>query len=50
MKGSVVQTLILTDWHRHRMFILISIVSGALALGLIQVGGELPFILGSSPD
>jgi len=30
------------------MFILMSIVSGGLALGLIQVGGELPFILGTT--
>ncbi|HET9129358.1 MAG TPA: hypothetical protein VFO86_00335 [Terriglobia bacterium] len=48
MKGSVVRTLILTDWYRHRMFILMSIVSGGLALGLIQVGGEIPFILGTT--
>ena len=48
MRGSVVQTLILSDWHRHRALMLISIVSGGLALGLIQVGGELPFILGTS--
>jgi hypothetical protein len=48
MKGSVVQTLILTDWYRHRKFILLSIASGAVGLGLIQVGGELPFILGTT--
>jgi ABC-2 type transport system permease protein len=47
MKGSVVQTLILSDWHRHRMLILLSIASGGLALGLIQVGGEVPFMLGT---
>jgi hypothetical protein len=48
MKGSVVQTLIIADWYRHRTLILMSIVSGGLALVLIQVGGELPFILGTT--
>ena len=47
MRGSVVQALILSDLQRHRTLILGSIVSGVLALGLIQVGGELPFILGT---
>ena len=47
MKGSVIQTLILTDWYRHRMHILMCLVSGGLALALIQVGGELPFVLGA---
>jgi ABC-2 type transport system permease protein len=46
MKGSVVQTLIFSDWHRHRMHILMCLVAGALAFALIQVGGELPTILG----
>jgi hypothetical protein len=48
MKGSVVQTLIISDWQRHRTLLLLSIVCGVLALGLIQVGGELPFILGAT--
>jgi len=48
MKGSVVQTLIRSDWSRHRFFILLSIVGGALALGLVEIGGELPTILGST--
>jgi len=48
MKRSVVQTMILADWHRHRTFVLMSIVSGGLALGVIQVGSELPFILGTT--
>ena len=47
MKGSVVWTLILSDLHRHRTFILFSILSGGLALVLIQVGGELPSLLGT---
>ena len=48
MKGSVVQALILADWHRHRVHMLLCLVGGALALGLIQVGGELPAIFGST--
>lgn len=47
MKRSVVQTLILTDLYRHRMHILMCLVSGGLALALIQVGGELPFVFGT---
>jgi len=48
MKGSVVQALILTDWHRHRLHILLCLVCGGLALALIQVGGELPTIFGAT--
>ncbi len=48
MKGSVVRTLILTDWHRHRMHILLCLIGGAMAIGLIQVGGELPAIFGTT--
>lgn len=48
MKGSVVQALILTDWYRHRLHILLCLVCGGLALALIQVGGELPAIFGAT--
>jgi len=48
MKDSVVQTLILSDWNRHRFFIMLSILGGGLALGLVAWGGELPTILGST--
>jgi len=48
MKRSVVQAMILSDWQRHRTLLLLSIVSGVLALALIQVGGEIPFILGAT--
>lgn len=48
MKGSVVGTLILSDWHRHRMHILLCLAGAALAFGLIQVGGELPVIFGTT--
>jgi ABC-2 type transport system permease protein len=48
MNRSVVQTLILSDWHRHRFPTFFCIASGGLALALIQVGGELPFIFGTT--
>jgi hypothetical protein len=48
MKGSVVRTLILSDWNRHRFFILLSIFGGILAVALVQMGGELPTVLGST--
>jgi ABC-2 type transport system permease protein len=48
MKGSVVQTLIFSDWNRHRSFILLSIFGGILAVALVQWGGELPTVLGST--
>lgn len=48
MKGSVVQTLILSDWHRHRFPIALSIVAGGLGIALLQVGGEMPTIVGST--
>jgi ABC-type hemin transport system ATPase subunit len=35
-----------SDWYRHRTHILICLVAAALAFALIQVGGELPTILG----
>ena len=46
MNRSVVQTLILTDWQRHRVAILLSIAGGGVALGLLQLGGEIATILG----
>jgi ABC-type Na+ efflux pump permease subunit len=48
MTRSVVQTLILQDLYRHRQVVLFSIVGGVLALGLMQVGGEVPFVLGAT--
>ena len=48
MKGSVVRTLILSDWKRHRTVLAAFIVGGGLALALLQIGGELPTILGAT--
>jgi len=48
MKGSVVRTLILSDWNRHRFFILATIFGGILAVAMVQLGGELATVLGST--
>lgn len=48
MKSGAVRTLILGDLHRHRLYILLSIASGGLALALVQIGGETATVLGST--
>jgi ABC-2 type transport system permease protein len=48
MNGSVVRALIWSDWRRHRLQILLSIAGGVLGLVLLQVGGEMPTVLGST--
>jgi hypothetical protein len=48
MKDSVVRTLILSDWKRHRTLLLLFIAGGGIAFGLLQVGGEIPTILGAT--
>jgi ABC-2 type transport system permease protein len=47
MNGSVVRALVLSDWQRHRPMILGSILAGGFAIGLMQIGGELPSIFGA---
>jgi hypothetical protein len=46
--GSVVQTLIFRDWYRHRLYLLLSVAAGGLALAVFQMGGEIPMILGAT--
>lgn len=48
MNRSVVRSLILSDWQRHRPGVLASIAGGGIALALMQVGGEIPSILGAT--
>ena len=48
MNRSVVRTLILSDWKRFRPLLLMFTVGGALAFLLLQVGGEIPTILGAT--
>jgi hypothetical protein len=48
MMRSVVQTLILRDWQRHWLFIVFSIAGGVLALSLVQIGGPVLTVAGST--
>lgn len=47
MTGSVVGHLILKDWRLQRVPVLASIAGGAIAMVILQRGGEAPFVLGS---
>lgn len=46
MRGSVVGHLILKDWRLHRLQISVTVAAGVIALGILQRGGEVPFVLG----
>jgi ABC-type Na+ efflux pump permease subunit len=48
MKGSVVQTLIWKDWDRHRRQIGLCIAAGIVAIGLVQIGGPILGMLGTT--
>ena len=48
MKRSVIQAVILADWHRHRNFILLSIAGGTFALMLLQFGRSTGAVVGST--
>jgi ABC-2 type transport system permease protein len=47
MTSSVVGHLILKDWRLHRLQILLSIATGAVALTITQLGGEGPMLIGT---
>jgi len=46
MNRSVVWQLIQKDWRIHRQQILITIVAGAVALAIVQWGGQTPVVVG----
>ncbi|HTZ57851.1 MAG TPA: ABC-2 transporter permease [Acidobacteriaceae bacterium] len=48
MKGRVTQRLILKDWQLNRPMIALSILGGLLALGVLLIGGQTPFVLGAA--
>ena len=47
MINPVIQAMILKDWHLHRIHIVLSLVAGALAIGVLQFGNDTSFLLGS---
>jgi ABC-2 type transport system permease protein len=48
MKGHVTERLILKDWQLNRPVIVLSILGGLLALGVLLIGGQTPFVLGAA--
>ncbi|HEV2418325.1 MAG TPA: hypothetical protein VGX94_11010 [Terriglobia bacterium] len=47
MKGQVTLRLIMKDWRMNSPVIVLSIIGGAVALGVLLIGGETPFVLGA---
>jgi ABC-2 type transport system permease protein len=47
VKGSVALRLALKDWRLHSQVIVLSIVGGAIALAVLRIGGQTPFVLGT---
>ncbi|MGH9407126.1 MAG: ABC transporter permease [Terriglobia bacterium] len=47
MKGQVILRLILKDWQLNRAVIALSIIGGVVALGILLIGGQTPFVLGA---
>lgn len=47
MKTQVTLQLILKDWRLNAPAIVLSILGGAVALGIILIGGQTPFVLGA---
>jgi hypothetical protein len=47
MTHSVVGHLIMKDWQLHRLPIALSLLSGGIALAIIQLGGQTPILLGN---
>jgi hypothetical protein len=48
MRTNMILLLILKDWRLHRHVMIFSIVAGALALGILQIGGEKPLVFGAA--
>jgi ABC-2 type transport system permease protein len=47
MRGSVVGQLIRKDWRLQRLAILLTMAGGAVALAVLQFGGEGPMVVGA---
>jgi hypothetical protein len=47
MRGSVIQELVKKDWRLHLSLILPCVAAGLFALGILQIGGEVRFVIGA---
>lgn len=47
MKNSVMLRLILKDWRMQRRMIILSVLAGGIALGILRIGGQTPSVLGA---
>lgn len=47
MKGSLTGHLIRKDWQLHKQSIILYMAGGAVALAIVCVGGQTPFLMGS---
>jgi ABC-2 type transport system permease protein len=47
MINPLIQTLILKDWRLHRVHILLSMLAGGLAIGILQIPNGTAFLLGA---
>lgn len=47
MKSNVVVQLILKDWRMQRRMIILSMLAGGIALGILRIGGQTPLVLGA---
>lgn len=48
MKSNVVLQLVGKDWRMQRRTIILSILGGGIALGILRIGGETPLVLGAA--
>ena len=48
MSTEVILRLILKDWRLHSRVVILSIIGGAVALAVIQIGGPTPLVLGAT--
>ncbi len=47
MNGKVVLRLMLKDWSLNVHMIVLSIIGGLVALGILRIGGQTSFVLGA---
>jgi hypothetical protein len=47
MKGSVIGHLVLADWRLYRLQIVVTLIAGAIAMAVFQLGREAAMVVGS---